>query len=292
MRPASRCAARHVCGALRLRDVAKTTGRHDYFFTLRSRGNAVQILGGGSSIVLVHRRVLLARAACRHPARVERRMGDRPAMSARIPPGAASVGLPDGRVLIAGGEIDGAPSARVAFYDPSTGLWSPGSDLIVPRTGHAMSLLKDGRVLIAGGTTASGPTFDIEIYNPTTASSVHGGDMTLPRFGHAAATLRDGRVLIVGGSDGASPLSGAEIFDPATGLSAGVAAMSTAAGQCHGHDPAGWPRPRGRRNRRDNRLLPRPRFTIRQRHRSSAPGRCRSRAAATWPCSCRATTRC
>ena len=145
-----------------------------------------------------------------------------------IPPGAASVGLPDGRVLIAGGETDNAPSAHVALYDPSTGLWSAGSDLIVPRTGHAMSLLKDGRVLIAGGTTASGPTFDIEIYNPTTASSVHGGDMTLPRLGHAAATLRDGRVLIVGGSDGASPLSGAEIFDPASGLSAGVAALSTA----------------------------------------------------------------
>ena len=145
-----------------------------------------------------------------------------------LPQGAASVGLPDGRVLIAGGEIDGAPSARVTFYDPSTGLWSTGSDLIVPRTGHAMSLLKDGRVLIAGGTTASDPTFDIEIYNSTTASSVHGGDMTLPRFGHGAATLRDGRVLIVGGSDGTSPLSGAEIFDPSTGVSVGVAAMSTA----------------------------------------------------------------
>ena len=73
---------------------------------------------------------------------------------------------------------------------------------MVPRNGHAMTLLKDGRVLIAGGTTASGPTFDIEIYNPTTGSSVHGGDMTLPRLGHAAATLRDSRVLIVGGSDG------------------------------------------------------------------------------------------
>ena len=35
-----------------------------------------------------------------------------------IPPGAASVGLPDGRVLLAGGEIDGAPSAHVAIYDP------------------------------------------------------------------------------------------------------------------------------------------------------------------------------
>ena len=144
-----------------------------------------------------------------------------------IPAGTGSVGLPDGRLLVAGGESEGAPSARVAIYDPAAGQWSPGTDLIVARTGHAVALLKDGRVVIAGGTTASGPTFDIEIYDPTMGTSVHGGDMTLPRVDHAAATLRDGRVLIVGGSDGVSDLSGAEIFDPATGLSAGVAVMST-----------------------------------------------------------------
>ena len=84
-----------------------------------------------------------------------------------IPAGAASLGLPDGRVLVAGGEVDGAPSARVAIYDPDAGLWSNGGDLMVARSGHAVTLLNDGRVLIAGGTTASGPTFDIEIYNPT-----------------------------------------------------------------------------------------------------------------------------
>ena len=83
-----------------------------------------------------------------------------------IPNGAASVALPDGRVLVAGGTIAGALSNGIATYDPAAGAWASGGNLVVARSGHAAALLKDGRVLFAGGTASEGPSFDIEIYDP------------------------------------------------------------------------------------------------------------------------------
>ena len=146
-----------------------------------------------------------------------------------IPTGAASVGLADGRVLVAGGRSDGILSTAISTYNPASGAWAAAGNLAVARSGHAVTVLTDGRVLIAGGTTSTGPSFDIEIYDPASGTSAHAGDMTLARVDHAAATLKDGRVLIVGGSDGVSPLNLAEVFDPGTGQSAGVSlAMSTA----------------------------------------------------------------
>ena len=139
---------------------------------------------------------------------------------AAIPSGAASVALPDGRLVVAGGSAsDGALLSGIGIYDAVGDAWAPGGELSQARSGHAATVLKDGRVLFAGGTTSDGPSFDIEIYDPATGSSVHAGDMTLPRVDHAAATLKDGRVLIVGGSTGGAPLNLAEIFDPATGQS-------------------------------------------------------------------------
>ena len=143
--------------------------------------------------------------------------------------GAASVALPDGRVLVAGGVKDDVLSRRIVAYHPSSGAWASIGNLAVARTGHTAVVLKDGRVLIAGGITADGPSFGVEIFNPGTGTSTHAGDMTMPRVDHAAAALKDGRVLIVGGSDGLSPLSGAEIFDFETGQSAGVPATMSAA---------------------------------------------------------------
>ena len=64
--------------------------------------------------------------------------------------------LPDGRVLIAGGQAGGAWGTRVAstqIYDPHTGKFLPGPELNENRfkLSKAVVALKDGRVLIAGG---------------------------------------------------------------------------------------------------------------------------------------------
>ena len=50
-----------------------------------------------------------------------------------IPTGAASVALPDGRVLVAGGQTNGSFSTGISTYDPAAGAWAAAGDLTVAR---------------------------------------------------------------------------------------------------------------------------------------------------------------
>ena len=56
--------------------------------------------------------------------------------------------LPDGTVLITGGEVT-AGSAEV--FDPSTGRFASTADMSATRGGHSATALNDGTVLVAGG---------------------------------------------------------------------------------------------------------------------------------------------
>jgi hypothetical protein len=60
--------------------------------------------------------------------------------------------LPDGRVLVAGGDDNSSSVLSAAeTWDPATGAFSAADSLEVARAGHAAALLPDGRVLIVGG---------------------------------------------------------------------------------------------------------------------------------------------
>jgi hypothetical protein len=75
--------------------------------------------------------------------------------------------LPDGSVLIAGGDPD--PSTGSAeLYDPVTGTFTATGNMIKARLGAAATLLPDGTVLIAGGIGFGGfsPGTLAEIYHP------------------------------------------------------------------------------------------------------------------------------
>tara|TARA_R110002096_G_scaffold143328_5_gene299394 strand:+ start:41649 stop:43037 length:1389 start_codon:yes stop_codon:yes gene_type:complete len=77
--------------------------------------------------------------------------------------------LPDGRILLAGGEdIDGEPvnTALIVRFDPIDGVvdLSPTASLAVARSHHAAISLCDGTVLLAGGTASA--TTRTERYNP------------------------------------------------------------------------------------------------------------------------------
>ena len=130
--------------------------------------------------------------------------------------------LPDGRVLVAGGDTRdaaGPTSPSAELYDPRIpdGSIPP---VTRPRAQCTATLLRDGRVLVAGGVYALPSTLarsSAELYDPRTGTWALTGSMTTARASQTATLLRDGRVLVAGGFDSAGILAGAELYDPTTG---------------------------------------------------------------------------
>ncbi|HTU15001.1 MAG TPA: choice-of-anchor D domain-containing protein [Solirubrobacterales bacterium] len=143
--------------------------------------------------------------------------------------GAAAAPLPNGRVLVAGGD-DGLSSLwnSTEIYNPALGTFGPGPPMISGRSGAGAAPLKDGRILIAGGGTFSGFLSSAEIYNPATNAFTATDSMDTVRTGAGVAPLPDGRVLVAGGRNFGGPLASSEIYDPATGLFSPGSSMGTA----------------------------------------------------------------
>lgn len=132
--------------------------------------------------------------------------------------------LPNGKVLISGGQADLLNGARLPIgsaelYDPITGTWSGTGSLAAPRSNHTATLLPNGSVLVVGGTAGNGQTAlgSAEIYDPATSLWSATGSLNTSRWGHTATLLVDGRVLVTGGDSNDSATASAEIYDPASG---------------------------------------------------------------------------
>ena len=145
---------------------------------------------------------------------------------------AAAAPLPDGRVLIAGGNDGFTRLSSAEVLNPGTDTFTPVGDMSTDRARMAAAPLPDGRVLLVGGTNGA-PLASAEIFNPTTNtfSSSGIGAMGTVRQAPAAAPLPDGRVLVAGGvfEEGVGGyLGSAEVFNPATNAfsSAGIGGMS------------------------------------------------------------------
>jgi hypothetical protein len=113
--------------------------------------------------------------------------------------------LPNGTVLIAGGNGDGYIVTEV--YDPSTGTFTTGS----PSESHTATLLANGNVLI----TEFGKA---QLYDPSTGAIAFTGDMTDVQTLPGTALLMIGKVLVAGDAetDVGGPYNFAELYDPAT----------------------------------------------------------------------------
>ena len=129
--------------------------------------------------------------------------------------------LPDGRVLVAGGNANGFNAlTSCEIFDPSKGAWSATGPLISARHLHTATLLPDGRVLAVGGQDGASASSSCELYQPSTGTWGATAPLTGARLFHTATLLRDGRVLVVGGQLGGvgSSMAGCEVYDPSTGL--------------------------------------------------------------------------
>jgi N-acetylneuraminic acid mutarotase len=144
--------------------------------------------------------------------------------------------LPNGQVLVAGGDGDGYLSS-VEVYDPAAGTWSTNNPLNTARNGHTATLLANGKVLVAGGKyLITSPivgyliTASVEVYdpgiNPATGTNTLIGMMITRRADHQAILLPNGKVLVAGGMNDISPFQSAELFSPSNGAWAATGSMT------------------------------------------------------------------
>ena len=137
--------------------------------------------------------------------------------------------LPDGTVLIAGGDaclfqdFEYCPLSTAEIYDPATDSFAKlPATMSSTREFHTATLLQSGKVLIVGGSSAIA-----ELYDPATKTFSNTGTMLVGRSSHTATLLPNGKVLIVGGTDfSGSPTSSAELYDPAQGSFSAVGSMA------------------------------------------------------------------
>lgn len=129
---------------------------------------------------------------------------------------AASVCLPDGRVLITGGFnqkwSEESPSLALnsaMLMDPYTGETVSVAPMNLPRARHAAVALRDGRVVVIGGISRN-PTASVEVYDPRTNEWQFVESLNQPRYDHSAAY--DGANIFILGGSFQSMLSGVEVI--------------------------------------------------------------------------------
>jgi N-acetylneuraminic acid mutarotase len=142
---------------------------------------------------------------------------------------ATATRLPDGRVLVVGGDEtwQGADSngasqqvlSSAEIYDPVAGSWQSAGAMSVPRATHSAALLPNGRVLVTGG-WSDGNEFGLastEEYLPGTGWQ-KASDMPDAHAQARLVTLPDGRLLEVGGVDSANNTTAkTDLYDPDSG---------------------------------------------------------------------------
>ena len=125
--------------------------------------------------------------------------------------------LPNGTVLIAGGENGGGALTNCELFDPVAKSWTAtgnlGGGASWTREFHTATLLPNGKVLVTGGAGSDSNTPNTaELFN--SGSWVGTGGMATNRQYHVATLLTNGTVLVTGGRDGSTYRTSTEVYDP------------------------------------------------------------------------------
>lgn len=139
--------------------------------------------------------------------------------------------LPDGTLLLAGGQdASGRVTGSLRIRDAQGQERALATALRIPRAAHSATVLPDGAVLLTGGVGADGQVVQqAEIFDPLTQTLqlLDAGSPT-PRAFHSATLLTDGRVLLAGGiAAGGQALDSAEVWDYRQKTSVAVAGRMT-----------------------------------------------------------------
>lgn len=133
--------------------------------------------------------------------------------------GQTATPLPNGKVLVVGGQNQGGALATAELYDQAANKWSAAGQLQTARYGHAAVSLTNGKVLVVGGrSSVAAPVGSTELYDPATNAWSAGPNLSVARSDLTATLLDDGRVLVAGGDASAStvgaPQASADLIDP------------------------------------------------------------------------------
>jgi len=107
--------------------------------------------------------------------------------------------LPNGQVLVVGGQYKENLLASAELYDPSNGTWIAAGSLHATHSGHTATLLSNGQVLVAGGNSDSGASTNAELYNSSNDAWQVTASLNTAHALHTATLLSHGQVLVTGG---------------------------------------------------------------------------------------------
>ena len=118
-------------------------------------------------------------------------------------PGAVTVLLTDGRLLIGGGWSGGTGMPTLDLYDPATDSFVTSGLPQLPYGGSTTAhLLSNGLVAFFGGSGSGTVSATAVIYDPiSNTMTAEANTMTSMRYMHTSARLNDGRIIIIGGTN-------------------------------------------------------------------------------------------
>jgi hypothetical protein len=112
--------------------------------------------------------------------------------------------LPDGTVLVAGGQNGGAEPVQAELFDPKTETFTTlPNPLVSPRMAHSAALLPDGDVLISGGWSVplAATTRSAEVYDPKTQTFAAEPPLPVGAHDEALLVFPGGLALVAGGKE-------------------------------------------------------------------------------------------